>query len=176
MIYYNLVCINIIILKGDEDLDKDRFLKFNTYLNDTQKSISRIKQRKMEHYGLGGAHVLCLCQLVDHPKGLTKTELVKKCGVDKAQISRVISDILEKDYVSVANPQASYRQKYALTEKGEDVAREIKQIILDINTFVSESIPQKDIEIFYNTFETICENLNKAEKLFDTRSNISDTN
>ena len=95
----------------------------------------------MEHYGLGGAHVLCLCQLVEHPKGLTKTELVKRCGVDKAQISRVISDILEKNYVSVANPQASYRQKYTLTEEGSNIAREIKKIILDINNFVSDSIP-----------------------------------
>ena len=148
-------------------MDKDRFLKFNAHLNDAQKSISRIKQKKMEHYGLGGAHVLCLCQLVEHPKGLTKTELVKRCGVDKAQISRVIAEILEKNYVSVANPHASYRQKYTLTDEGENIAKEIKKIILDINSFVSESIPQKDIEIFYNTFSTICENLSKAEKQFE---------
>lgn len=148
-------------------MDKDRFLLFSSRLNDAQKSISRIKQKKMEHYGLGSAHVICICLLGEHPKGLTKTELAKRGGVDKAQISRVISDVLEKDYVSVSNPQASYRQRYTLTELGATVANEIRKTILDINSFVSESIPKEDIDIFYSTFNTICENLNKAEKQFD---------
>jgi DNA-binding MarR family transcriptional regulator len=121
----------------------------------------------MEHYGLGSAHVICICLLGEHPKGLTKTELAKRGGVDKAQISRVISDVLEKDYVSVSNPQASYRQRYTLTELGATVANEIRKTILDINSFVSESIPKEDIDVFYSTFNTICENLNKAEKQFD---------
>ena len=161
------MCKKTPVSKGDEVLDKDRFLLFSAKLNDAQKSIARIKQKKMEHYGLGSAHVLCICQLEEHPKGLTKTELVKRCGVDKAQISRVIADLLEKTYVTVSNPQSSYRQKYTLTENGHGVAAEIKQVILDINTFVSESIPQEDIETFYATFNTICENLNKAEEIFD---------
>ena len=147
-------------------MDKDRFLLFSSRLNDAQKSLSRIKQKKMEHYGLGGAHVLCICQLEEAQKGLTKTELVKRCGVDKAQISRVIADVLEKNYITVSNPQSSYRQRYVLTEEGDRIAKEIKQIILDINSFVSDSIPQADIENFYATFNTICEKLNKAAERF----------
>ena len=147
-------------------MDKDRFLLFNARLCDAQKSLARIKQKKMEHYGLGGAHVICLRQLAEQPKGLTKTELAKNCGVDKAQISRVIADVLEKTYITVSNPQSSYRQRYTLTDEGTRIANEIKQIILDINSFVSDSIPQEDIEIFYSTFDTICENLIKAEKQF----------
>ena len=154
-------------MKGDESLNKDRFLLFRSRLNDAQKSISRIKHKKMEHYGLGSAHVICICLLEEHPKGLTKTELAKRGGVDKAQISRVISDVLEKDYVTTSNPQASYRQRYTLTELGATVAKEIRKTILDINSFVSASIPQKDIDTFYTTFNTICENLSKAEKQFD---------
>ena len=154
------------MLKGDESLDKDRFLLFSSRLNDAQKSLARIKQKKMEHYGLGGAHVLCICQLEEVQKGLTKTELVKRCGVDKAQISRVIADVLEKNYITVSNPQSSYRQRYVLTEEGDRIAKEIKQIILDINSFVSDSIPQVDIENFYATFNTICEKLNKAAERF----------
>ena len=148
-------------------MDKDRFLLFSSRLNDAQKSISRIKQKKMENYGLGSAHVVCICLLEEHPKGLTKTELAKRGGVDKAQISRVIADILEKNYVTVANPQANYRQRYTLTELGSDVAGDIRKTIININSFVSESISQEDIDTFYTTFNTICENLSKAEKQFD---------
>ncbi len=147
-------------------MDKDRFILFSTLLGDAQKSISRIKQKKMDQYGLGSAHTLCMCVLAEHTDGLTKTELVRYCGVDKAQISRVVSDILEKEYASIANPECSYRQRYVLTDEGMTIATDMRQIILDINNFVSDSISKEQIENFYETLKTICGNLKKAEKQF----------
>lgn len=147
-------------------MDKDRFILFSTLLNDAQKSISRIKNRKMDQYGLGSAHTLCMCLLATHPDGLTKTELARHCGVDKAQISRVVSDIREKNYVSIANPECNYRQRYTLTDEGMVVAEDMRQIILDINAFVSDSISKEQIENFYETLKIICGNLKKAEKQF----------
>ena len=147
-------------------MDKDRFILFSTLLGDAQKSISRIKQKKMDQYGLGSSHTLCMCLLAENPDGLTKTELVRRCGVDKAQISRVVSDILEKDYVSIVNPECNYRQRYALTDEGALVAADMRQIILDINNFVSDSISKEQIENFYETLKIICGNLKKAEKEF----------
>ena len=147
-------------------MDRDRFLLFSSRLNEAQKSISRIKQKKMEHYGLASAHVLCICQLEENPEGLTKTELSAMCGVDKAQISRVVSDVVKKGYAFVGTTESRYRKKYFLTPEGALAAAEIKKIILDINSFVSTNIPQEDIEKFYETFNTICENLNRAEKIF----------
>ena len=147
-------------------MDKDRFILFSTLLGDAQKSISRIKHKKMDQYGLGSAHTLCMCLLAEYPDGLTKTELAGRCGVDKAQISRVVSDILEKKYASIANPECNYRQRYTLTDEGMTVAADMRQIILDINTFVSDSISKEQIENFYETLKTICGNLKKAEKQF----------
>lgn len=135
-------------------------------LNDAQKSIARLKYKKMDSYGLGSAHTVCLCILQDSANGFNKTELAKLCGVDKAQISRVISDLAEKNYVTVITPERSYRQKYALTDKGKNVTEEIRSIILDINNFVSDGIPQEQIENFYSTFKIICDNLSKAEDIF----------
>ena len=147
-------------------MDKDRFLLFSSLLNDAQKSIARIKYKKMDSYGLGSAHTLCLCILDEHKDGLSKTELASLCGVDKAQISRIISELLEKGFVTVATPERNYKQKYILTESGMGIASEIKGIILDINNFVSGGIPKEEIDAFYATFKTICENLIKAEEIF----------
>ena len=147
-------------------MDKDRFILFSTLLNDAQKSIARIKQKKMDQYGLGSSHTICMCFLAECPEGVTKTELAKLCAVDKAQISRVVADILEKNYVRISNPECNYRQKYVLTEQGAIVAAEMKQIILDINNFVSHNITNEQIDNFYETLKTICGNLKKAEKNF----------
>lgn len=147
-------------------MEKDRFILFSTLLSDAQKSISRIKHKKMDQYGLGSAHTLCMCLLAENPNGLTKTELARCCGVDKAQISRVVADILEKEYVSIANPECNYRQRYTLTDKGMVIACDMRQIILEINNFVSDSIPKEQIENFYETLKIICGNLKKAEKRF----------
>ncbi|MBO7250805.1 MAG: hypothetical protein J6V42_05985 [Clostridia bacterium] len=147
-------------------MEKDRFLLFSSCLSEAQKSIARIKQKKMEHYGLASAHAICICQLEEHADGLTKTELSQICMVDKAQISRVISDVVKKGYVAVSATSSRYRKKYFLTEYGRKIAGEIRKTILDINSFVSMDIPQEDIDKFYATFNIICENLNKAEKIF----------
>ena len=120
----------------------------------------------MEHYGLASAHAICICQLEEHADGLTKTELSQICMVDKSQISRVISDVVKKGYVAVSATSSRYRKKYFLTEYGRKIAGEIRKTILDINSFVSMDIPQEDIDKFYATFNIICENLNKAEKIF----------
>ena len=147
-------------------MEKDRFILFSTFLNDAQKSLARIKHKKMDSFGLGSAHTLCMCLLEERPQGVTKSELARLCGVDKAQISRVVSDILEKNYASISNPECNYRQKYVLTEEGRAIAVEMRKLILEINTFVSENIPADQIDNFYDTFKVICSNLKKAEKTF----------
>ena len=75
-------------------------------------------------------------------------------------------DVVEKGYAEVSGSSSRYRKKYFLTDEGREIACEIRKTILDINSFVSTDIPQEDIDKFYATFNIICENLNKAEKIF----------
>ena len=147
-------------------MNKDRFIRFSAMLNSAEKSISRLKHKKMCFFGLGNAHTVCVCILADSESGITKTELATLCGVDKAQISRVIADLQKKQYVCTPAKEKGYKQKYMLTEEGKAIAGEIKKLILEINSYVSDNIPQEQIENFYDTFAVICENLKKAEELF----------
>lgn len=156
----------ILFNERSDSLEHDRFVEFSTLLNEVQKSITRIKCKKMDSYGLGSSHTLCLCILQEHPQGITKTLLAKRCGIDKAQISRVVDDLLKKNYVTTVSTKKNYNQKYLLTDEGADVAENMRGVILEINAFVSDSIPQEQIDNFYSTFKTICNNLNKAEDIF----------
>ena len=150
-------------------MDKARFIKFSALLNSAEKSISRMKHKKMDSYGLDNAHALCICVLCESEEGLTKTELATRCGVDKAQISRVVTALQKKNFIGTPSGEKTYKQRYTLTEQGKKMANEISSLILDINGYVSDSIPKEHLAIFYSTFETICENLKKAEELFESK-------
>ena len=150
-------------------MDKARFIKFSALLNSAEKSISRMKHKKMDSYGLDNAHTLCICVLAESEEGLTKSALASLCGVDKAQISRVVRALQKKNLIGAPNGEKTYKQKYTLTEDGRNVANEIGSLILEINSYVSDSIPKEQIQSFYATFEMICENLVKAEKIFEEK-------
>ena len=145
--------------------DEGGFEVFSSMLSSATKSLERLKSKGMEEFGLSGTHTLCLRQLYDSPTGLTRTELATKLSVDRAQITRVIGELLEKGFVTEGEGGSGYRKKCALTEKGRSATAEINAIVERINHFVSGEIPPERLSDFYRTLREICENLKKAEEL-----------
>ena len=139
------------------------FESFSALLGAATKSLERLKSKGMEGFGLSGTHTLCLRRLYDAPEGLTRTELSALLSVDRAQITRVIGELLEKGFVEETGRGSGYRKKCMLTEKGRETTAEINAIVDRINRFVSGDIPPERLNSFYDTLEEICENLKKAE-------------
>lgn len=150
-----------------ERLEKPRetgFEAFNALLGSTMKSLEHLKAKGMGEYGLSGMHTLCIRSLYEAPNGLTRTELSRRCGVDRAQITRAIGELLAKGIVFEAGGSSNYRKKCVLTEQGVATASEIDALITKINSFVSGEIPPERLQIFYETLSEICENLKRAEE------------
>ena len=113
------------------------------------KSVSKLKAAQMDAFSLSGAHTNCLCRL--HEAGsLTQGELTRLEQMDRSQVSRVLRDLAQKGYVA-SDTQAGYKRRYTLTPAGEQT-----------NRFVSDAIPDADIEVFYKTLTTITQNLQLA--------------
>ena len=145
-------------------MDQDRFDKFNHYTSCATKSISKLKIMGMLPFGLTGAHTVCLRHLYGCPDGLTRTKLVRLCDIDKAQVSRIINDLCAKGYVIETESEGNnYRKRLKLTPMGKDTTEEINRKILAVNEFVSTDISAEELDVFYKTFETICERLKLAE-------------
>ena len=142
------------------------FILFSALLGNSQKSLLKLKNKKMEGFGLSASHTLCICLLHEHPDGVSKSRLAQLCGVDKAQISRVITELEEAKYVSAVTTASPHRPKYTLSELGRSVAEEIADIIREINDFVSGDISEEELLAFYHTFMHISENLKRAEKRY----------
>ena len=147
-------------------MNKDRYEAFNNLIYGALKSMQKIKHKGMLPYGLSSTHTICMRRLYENPSGITRAQLAKLCMIDKAQISRIVTELEEKGYLTESGEnRANYRAKLTLTDEGAQTAAEINEIVLKINTFVSGDIPEENINIFYDTLQQICDNLKKAETL-----------
>ena len=147
-------------------MEKDRYERFSQMIVGAAKSIYRIKHKRMLKYGLMSTHTTCLRLLHENPSGLTKKEISDNCDTDKAQITRIIKDLLDKGYVKAEGTEKAYNRKFFLSESGHEITEDINKIVLEVNEYVSGNIAQNDLEEFYRVFETINNNLRKAEDIF----------
>ncbi len=162
--------------KGGSLVEHDRLESFMAHVTSASRSITKIKARGMSNYNLGSTHTACLRVLFNSRSGLTRTQLAKKCELDKSQISRIINELEEKGYVSESAETTSYKRKISLTDEGAKITAEINRLVLNINDSVSGEISSEDIETFYKVFGVICSNLKQAEDYFDTKSGSSSVN
>ena len=147
-------------------MEESRFELFDGLIASAGKALQRMKSDKMKKYGLGSTHTTCLCKLGKAGKvGLSQKELTEQESIDRAQVSRVLRDLEEKEMVS-REGGAAYKKRYYLTARGREVADEINAISLEINRYVSKEIPEAEIQVFYRVMRQIDQNLKKAEQKF----------
>ena len=137
---------------------------FSTLIGSATKSLDRLKSKGMEKYGLSGIHTLCMRRLYDAEDGLTRAEIASRLSIDRAQVTRIIGELLAEGYVTEGKGASNYRKKCTLTQKGKEVTADVNLRVYNVLNFVSGDIPSEHLEIFYETFEQICENLKKADK------------
>ena len=88
-------------------------------------------------------------------------ELSERCGVDRAQISRVSADLAARGLVCEAAPGAKrrYRGSLTLTGEGSALAREMKGIVVEKLGAISGSLDEGKVATFYEVFHEIADKL-----------------
>ena len=140
------------------------FEAFSSFICSATKNLDRLKAKGMEKYGLSGIHTLCMRQLYDEENGLTRAELAARLAIDRAQVTRIIGELLAEGYVTEGYASSNYRKKCFLTEKGKEVTADVNERVSKIINFVSGDIPAERLDSFYETIEEICEKLKKADE------------
>ena len=143
----------------------DNFERFAQMLSTASKSIFRLKSRCMSKYGLSSTHTLCLRSLYEN-SGMTKSEIAEFCDIDKAQITRIMSELVDKGYVVADKSMRAYNRKFLLTQEGLRITEEINGTVETVVKYVNQDIPREDIEHFYAVFEAINEKLKSSEEYF----------
>ena len=131
-------------------MESDRFVPFVLYTERISKNIKRLADSKMEPYGLRCAHIMCILQLAKSEIGLSSAELSRVCGVDKAFISRITTELTEGGYIH-KDPKSQgivYKRKFILTEKGEETYKALLSALSRINENASKLVSYEKLVIF----------------------------
>ena len=142
---------------------EDKFREFSALVARADKALLRAKAEYVRPFGLRGVHVSCLLALLNAGEGLTASELSARCEVDRAQISRVLSELTERGLVggTDSDGRRRYRGSLCLTEEGRRTATAMIGIVDDKLEQVASGLDAKELETFYSVFRTIVERLEK---------------
>ncbi len=142
-------------------MDTNRFLVFHQSFDSILKNIKKKEMSYMSEYGLRSVHMGCLLRIKHSERGMTITELSKASNTDKALISRVIKELTLDGFVATktAGEDKSYRKKYYLTKKSENVVSDIDE---DIGSYMAQAragISDEDMLKFYETLAVLTKNI-----------------
>ena len=131
-------------------MEGERFTPFVLLIERISKNIKRIADKEMEPYGLRSSHVMCMLQLAKTKDGLSSSALADACGVDKAFISRITNELLEKGCIKKEdNSQKKYKTNFILTDKGKEINKKMTEIVSNYVRLVNQNVSKKAIENFY---------------------------
>lgn len=146
----------------------ERFSLFNYKISFIYKCIKSVENDAAVRLGVKGVHLFWIYSLVDHPEGLTASEIAKKNGINRSLVSREIQKLSREDmvYFAPADSGAHYNARILLTEKGRAAANEIYRIGMRVQQATGKGLSPEELASFYTTLDRIAENLSSiaAEK------------
>lgn len=143
----------------------ERFTAFTVHLSNIERSLHKIKSKKMAEYGLRATHLMCMIHIYRTEDGLTPTEISRTCAIDKAFVSRITYDLTERDLITF-NERFSdgrkYKQKYILTDKGVAIIEEIKLLVDKVIGNIYDCVSVEELKCFYKVLDAINANINAS--------------
>lgn len=143
----------------------NRFEKFVMLIDAAHKGIGRVKQRIVADTSVKSVHTMWLYKLLNHPDGLTASELAAENNIDRSLISRELTTLAADGYITIGSQgkKRGYNSRIRLTEKGRDVAEKIARIAFEAQQAIGEGVDERCLVVFYNALEKICLNFEKLE-------------
>lgn len=141
--------------------DTERFCTFTLLVSGAYKALRRAQEKYTRRLGLRSVHVACMLQLLGSGEGLSATELSRLCGVDRAQVSRVVGELERAGLLCEAAPggKRRYRGSLLLTDAGREQAEAMSGIVSSKLAEVSAELRADEVETFYKVFRKIADKL-----------------
>ncbi|MFT6924875.1 MAG: DNA-binding MarR family transcriptional regulator [Psychromonas sp.] len=137
----------------------------NDTIPDTVLSLSlayRLAMRsalKANEIGLNLMHVKCLSFIKKH-ESCTANDIVNYFVKDKAQIARLIKEMIDKNWLKkIANPKDKRSQLLSLTEEGKLLGELISQTQNDVHQKMQENLTAQELQEFERVAKIISANI-----------------
>ncbi len=139
-----------------------RFTKFTYDILEISRCWRKIASAEMKKYGLKGACATILITMLRRTDGITAAELSDICGKDKADVSRMLSNLEAKGLIYKDDiNNVHYRTLLFLTKEGFDAANNVQDCASRAVEFAGREISDDDREIFYSILDKITQKLNE---------------
>lgn len=135
----------------------ERFERFSAAIFEISRCWHRIAGEEMAKFGLKGPHAVYLVTMQRYPDGITAAQLCELCGRDKADISRAVSLMVQKQLITKEGSQ--YRARLLLTPEGDKAAAQVCHAAATAVELASKGYSHRQRDIFYQVLDTITANL-----------------
>lgn len=137
-----------------------RFEIFSLGLTQLTAAWNKIANEELKPFGLKGRASVYMIALYKSEEGLTITNLCEICHRDKAEASRIISEMEKKGMVTREQGTANgYRAKIRLTEEGKKATYELRERIKMAVEKGGDGLSDEEREHFYYALQVIAKNL-----------------
>ncbi len=144
---------------------KKRYDRFTACITDIYQSVQKIRMKEMKKYNLRSGHVNCLHLLYESKDGLTSKELSELTELNKAAISRYMSQMQELGFAFPDNEDPHlYRRKWKLSEKGTQAAEHVNARIEAAVDAVGGRLSEEERFVLYESLEKIQDSLKQYLK------------
>ncbi len=149
-----------------------RFEKLALLIDGIHKSIHKMKVEAAPHLGVKAVHVFWVYELMIHPEGLTATELAAKSMIDRSLVSREIEVLKKGGYIRAeqGSGKRNYNSRFALTEKGKELAERIVGYARFVQDTVDEGITPEELDAFYATLTKLSDNFTRLSRDFSVET------
>lgn len=140
-----------------------RYETFSSMISGIYRSIQKIERDEMVGYGYKGAYAQYLTAMNRASGGMTSAQLCELCDKDKAAVSRVVSEMIEKGLIVREQENARpYRAVLRLTEEGRKAA----QFVLRRGQAAVEAvgIDETTRETLYKSLESIAQSVQEISR------------
>ena len=142
-----------------------RFEIFSLGLTQLTAAWNKIANEELKPFGLKGRASVYMIALYKSVEGLTITNLCEICHRDKAEASRIISEMEKKGMVTREQGTANgYRAKIRLTEEGKKATYELRERIKMAVEKGGDGLSDEEREHFYYALQVIANNLQDISK------------
>lgn len=109
--------------------------------------------------GLNGMHVRCL-YVIAHAPDCTANYIVKNMGRDKAQIARLVKEMISKGWIEKqASREDKRSQILSLTASGRQLQQKISLLEQDLESTILNGLSAQDVKDFHRIAGKMLANL-----------------
>ncbi|MBQ9061944.1 MAG: hypothetical protein IJ121_03810 [Eubacterium sp.] len=138
---------------------ENRYMIFTNTIASLYQSVQKIRAMEMDHFDLKTGHVTCLLLLFQHPDGITHKQLTELCEMDKAAVSRYVTTLRERGFITEIGADKRYNRKICLTDEGMRVAKETAGMVIRAVENGSADMSDAERSKFYERMQQISDNL-----------------